>query len=71
MVDPMKKKRSRPLAKRQPSETEIFLMGVRCGSVIASLLVEEGWKQLDKLPDEVVGRVTGRRRKGTLSTLES
>jgi hypothetical protein len=67
----MKKKRSRPLAKRPPSEVDIFLMGVRCGSVIASLLVEEGWKKLDELPDEVVGRVTGRRTKGTLSTLES
>jgi hypothetical protein len=66
----MKKKRSRPLTKKPTSDADMFLMGVRCGSVIASLLVEEGWKKLDKLPDEVVCRVTGRRRKGTLS-LES
>jgi hypothetical protein len=67
----MKKKRSRPLTKKQPSDADMFLMGVRCGSVIASLLVEEGWKKLDKLPEEVVCRVTGRRRKRTLSALES
>lgn len=40
-----------------------FQLSIRCGSVIATMLVREGWRDLDKLPNEVVTRVTGRRRR--------
>jgi hypothetical protein len=45
----------------QRAKDDIFLSGVRCGSVIAKELVKSGWENLDKLPAEVVSRVTGKR----------
>jgi hypothetical protein len=44
----------------QRTKEDFFLSGVRCGSSIAKELVKSGWKNLDKLPDEVVSRVTGK-----------
>jgi hypothetical protein len=37
-----------------------FEMGVRCGATIAKELIKSGWKDLDRLPEEVVSRVTGK-----------
>ena len=42
------------------AKEDVFLMGVRCGSEIATMLVKDGWKKLDKLTAEVLSRVTGR-----------
>jgi hypothetical protein len=57
----MKRLQLKPPAKQQgnrQAKQDIFLMGVRCGSVAAKELIKSGWKNLEKLPDEVVSRIS-------------
>jgi hypothetical protein len=54
----------RCLKEQQITQAKVagFELGLRAGSTIAAKLIEAGWKDLDILQDEVVSRVTGRRR---------
>jgi hypothetical protein len=60
-MKPLPLKSSSKQQRIQRTKDDIFLSGVRCGSVIAKELVKSGWENLDKLPAEVVSRVTGKR----------
>ena len=62
----MKPFRSPRLTKTQQiakAKLDGFELGIKYGSEIAKELVKDGWKNLDKLPDEVVSRVTGKKRR--------
>jgi hypothetical protein len=52
-----------PSIERQLAKAKVagFELGLRAGTTIAAMLVEEGWKDLDRLPDAVCSRVTGKK----------
>jgi hypothetical protein len=47
--------------KQQLAQAKVdgFKLGLRCGAVVATTLVRDGWKDLRKLPNEVFHRITG------------